>query len=246
MVDIRLSMFWSTFGCLLLAFILELQDSGLVSGMERGDLVSTIQQTLHNKWKSPKLEMPLHHLPRFQEPSKFVMHAVIPGQDGNEAEYEPKKAGDSIEGSRSTTWKGKNVKVNPDEDVKISFTFAHKKFLVPWLSVFDSKKRRSLDKLIITFDHDQHDVLEVHFEKVYGKEIQRLDPNHPSIVGFEMTYQWRAADDTDFSSGIFEMFLMALIFGSVIFFLAYVFDPNHQPRVVRGAARAQPKKIRRR
>ena len=65
----------------------------------------------------------------------------------------------------------------------------------------------------------------MHYERIYGKEIQRLDPNHPSLVGFEIVYQWRAADDTDFSSGIFEMFLMALIFGTAIVFLAVVYDP---------------------
>jgi hypothetical protein len=191
-------------------------------GMENGDLVSAIQQTLHNRWKSPKLEMPLHHLPRFREPGKFVMHAAVPGQDGNEAEFDLKN---SHQAKETASWMGKNVKINPEEDVKISFTFAHRKFLVPWIPVYDSKKRRSLDKLIITFDHDQHDVLEVHYERIYGKEIQRLDPNHPSLVGFEIVYQWRAADDTDFSSGIFEMFLMALIFGTAIVFLAVVYDP---------------------
>jgi hypothetical protein len=166
--------------------------------------------------------MPLSHLPRFKETAKFVMHATIPGQDGNEAEFD---LGKKSERAADAPWKGKNVKVNPNEDVKISFAFAHKKFMIPWLSVFDSKKRRSLEKLIITFDHDQHDVLEVHYQRVYGKEIQRLDPDHPSVVGFEIEYVWRAAEDADFSSGIFEMFLMTLIFGVGLICLVLCYDP---------------------
>lgn len=223
---------------ILVAFLL-LMGLACVVGMESGDLVSAIQQTLHNKWKSTKLEMPLKHLPRFRQPSKFVMHAVVPGQDGNTAEFDLNN-GDHAKGTAG--WMGKNVKINPEEDVKISFTFAHRKFLIPWISVYDSKKRRSLDRLVVTFDHDQHDVLEVHYERVYGKEIQRLDPSHPSLVGFEIVYQWRAADDTDFSSGIFEMFLMALIFGTAIVVLAVVYDPISQQKAKTRSG--QPKKIR--
>ena len=69
------------------------------------------------------------------------------------------------------SWMGKNVKINPEEDVKISFTFAHRKFLIPWIPVYDSKKRRSLDKLIITFDHDQHDVLRCITREFMGRRF---------------------------------------------------------------------------
>lgn len=200
---------------------------------ESGDYVSSISQTLHNKWKTPKMELPLRHLPRFREPAAFVMHATIPGQQGDEAEMDFNTTGAK---SKDFHWKAKNVKVNPEADVKISFTFANNKVLIPWLSVFDAKKRRSLERLEVTFEHDQYDVLEVRYNRVYGREIQRLDASHPSVVGFEMVYQWVQADDTDFSSGIFEMFLMSLLCGFVIIGMVLCYEGDTQPRV-------QPKKI---
>ena len=129
-----------------------------VISYEGGDYVSGVSQTLHNKWKTPKIELPLRHLPRFKEPAEFVMHATIPGQQGKEAEMDFNTTGAKAE---DFLWKAKNVKVNPEEDVKISFTFANNKLLIPWLSVFDAKKRRSLEKLEVTFEHDQYDILEV-------------------------------------------------------------------------------------
>ena len=182
----------------------------------------------HNKWKTPKIELPLRHLPRFKEPAEFVMHATIPGQQGKEAEMDFNTTGAKAE---DFLWKAKNVKVNPEEDVKISFTFANNKLLIPWLSVFDAKKRRSLEKLEVTFEHDQYDILEVRYNRVYGREIQRLDASHPSVVGFVMVYQWVHADETDFSSGIFEMFLMSLICGFVMISMVLCYNGDVQPRV---------------
>ena len=209
---------------------------GLTAGYDNGDYVNGVSQTLHNKWKTPKMEMPLRQLPRFREPAAFVMHATIPGQHGEEAEMDFNTTGAKV---GDFSWKAKNVKVNPEADVKISFTFANNKLLIPWLSVFDAKKRRSLEKLEVTFEHDQYDVLEVRYNRVYGREIQRLDASHPSIVGFEMVYHWVQADDTDFSSGIFEMFMLSLICGFVLIcmVLCYSDDQAGQPQ------RGQPKKI---
>jgi len=206
-----------------------------ISSYENGDIVSGVSQSLHNGWKTPKIDMPLRQLPRFREPAAFVVHATIPGQHGEEAEVFLNTTNTK---RTNLLWKGKNVKVNPGEDVKISFTFANNKLLIPWLSVFDSKKKRSLERLVLTFEHDQYDVLEVRYERTYGREIQRLDPDHPSVVGFELVYQWVTADDTDFSSGIFEMFLMSLLFGFVIISMVLCID-----ELPGGTKKNQPKMI---
>ena len=46
-----------------------------------------------------------------------------------------------------------------------------------------------------------------------------------------MVYQWVHADETDFSSGIFEMFLMSLICGFVMISMVLCYNGDVQPRV---------------
>lgn len=113
---------------------------------KNGDRVSIMAQTLHNEWKTSLLELPLHQMPRFGEPAKFVYHATLP---------EPAI---SKEGS-----KGKG-KVNPDQDIKISFTVSDNKILIPWTKIFDSKTKTSLTKLLVTFSHDQYEIIKADVE----------------------------------------------------------------------------------
>ncbi len=112
---------------------------------KNGDRVPIMAQTLHNEWKTSLLELPLHQMPRFGEPAKFIYRAVLP---------EPV----SKEGSKS---KGN---VNPDQDIKISFTVSDTKILIPWTKIFDSKTKTSLTKLLITFSHDQYEIIKADIE----------------------------------------------------------------------------------
>ena len=114
----------------------------LVSSLEHGDRISTMSQTLHNGFKTSWADIPLQSMPRFRVASSSILHLTLPRPP-------------PVEDVNSK----KNEKlVNPNEDVKFSLTFADHKLILPWTVVFDANKRRSLQKLIVTFSHDQFDV----------------------------------------------------------------------------------------
>jgi hypothetical protein len=56
---------------------------------------------------------------------------------------------------------GPAIKINPEEDVKVTFTFSGNKVVVPWVLLYDSKHRKSLQLLTITFFHDDFEVLHI-------------------------------------------------------------------------------------
>lgn len=115
--------------------------------LEHGDRISTMSQTLHNGYKTSWADVPILQMPRFRIPSTSILHVNIP---------QPK----DIDGKKAAHGK----LVNPEEDVKVSLTFADHKLILPWTIVFDSEKRRSLQKLIITFSHDQFDVESIEYK----------------------------------------------------------------------------------
>ena len=80
-------------------------------------------------------------MPRFQKSDSFVLQTTLP----RPSEKEPE------------------VRLNPEEDVKVSLTFASSKLVVPNVIMYDSKKKRSLQQLMITFYHDDFDVLRLSF-----------------------------------------------------------------------------------
>ena len=58
------------------------------------------------------------------------------------------------------------MRLNPEEDVKVSLAFASSKLAVPNVILYDSKKKRSLQKLHVVFYHDDFDVLRVSHHSV--------------------------------------------------------------------------------
>ena len=162
----------------------------LAAGLERGDRIGTMVQTLHDGFKTSWVDVPIGQMPRFREPSSSILRVPLP---------ERKPPGQS----------GKAV--NPSEDVKLSLTFADHKLILPWTVVFDAAKRKSLQKLTIIFAHDQFDVEGIDFRTEYGPRIARLDADHPSVTAFEVVYQWKGVDGEDFAMGIFLMFLIGII-----------------------------------
>jgi len=55
-------------------------------------------------------------------------------------------------------------KLNPNQDLKFTLSFSGDKLLTPWTVLYDSVGRRTLNKLIITFEHDEFDVLRLKSE----------------------------------------------------------------------------------
>ena len=66
------------------------------------------------------------------------------------------------------------MKIALEEDVKISFTFADYKLVVPWTVIYDSKKGVALKEIYLTFYHDDFDVHRVDYETVFDNVVDNM------------------------------------------------------------------------
>lgn len=114
-----------------------------VLALQPGDRVSTLTQTLHNDVKTEWIDLPVHMMPRFGEPQSQIFHAVLPKLVENASDY----------------------RINPRSDLKVSFTFLGNKLSIPWLTVYSSKDRVSLQKLVVIFTRDEFEVVRIDTKK---------------------------------------------------------------------------------
>lgn len=61
---------------------------------------------------------------------------------------------------------GPEMKLNPKEDLKVSLLFAGSKHVLPLILLFDSKQKKSLKSLIVTYLHDDYDIIKLKFETI--------------------------------------------------------------------------------
>jgi len=116
----------------------------MIHGLQPGNRVSTLSQTLHNNLKTQWLDLPVHQMPRFLSDDKHIFHTSIPKKSINSSDYI----------------------INPDADLKISFIFLGNKLTIPWITMYDSKAKVSLKKLIITFTHDEFEIINLHYKSI--------------------------------------------------------------------------------
>jgi hypothetical protein len=158
---------------------------------EYGDRLASLIQSSHKEWISPWMDIPIQNMPRFRITDSTIIHVHLPHEE---------KKGNSPE-----------IAIDLKEDVMVSLTFAANKLILPKLPLFDAKERKSIDKLVITFTHDQNEVISVDYKYIYGPRIKRIDPSHPSLTAFEITYRWNNLQEDDFPFAISMMFGSSLI-----------------------------------
>ena len=61
---------------------------------------------------------------------------------------------------------GPEMKLNPKEDLKVSLLFAGSRHVLPLIVLFDSKQKKSLKSLIVTYSHDDYDIINMKFETI--------------------------------------------------------------------------------
>lgn len=149
------------------------------------DRFNAFVKTLHGGWQTSWIEIPIYHLPRFRTPDFFSFKPSLPRHTDND----------------------KEMQFNPDEDVKISLTFVDSKLVIPWITVYDAKEVKHLEKLTITFEHDEFDVLRVGHTAEYSRENEE----GPSVVPFEVLYRWKAVQEEDLALGVGVMFALTLL-----------------------------------
>lgn len=137
-------------------------------------------------------------MPRFKQRDTAVITAPLPKPDIEDTGAD---SGAAV----------KETRIDPANDVKLSLAYLNSKFGIPWIVLYDSQSKKSIEKLKVIFSHDDFNVLGVEYEIIYSKEIQRLDPSHPSLHSFEISYEWSAVEEEDLQTGVLVMFISSLV-----------------------------------
>ena len=58
------------------------------------------------------------------------------------------------------------MSLNPKENVKFSIDFVDSKIVLPWTKLYNAKLKTTLNKLIVTFQHDEFNVLRLNYEPI--------------------------------------------------------------------------------
>lgn len=111
-------------------------------GLQRHDRVIGSSASQHAHSRSSWVDMPVNSMPRFGIAESLIFHANVPKLRKN----------DTI------------IRLNPSSDLKVSLAFDNHKHVVPWITVFDSVKKRSLRKLSVIFTKDEYEIISVAYE----------------------------------------------------------------------------------
>jgi hypothetical protein len=172
-----------------------------IFALHDGDRILSAVQVLHSGWKTPYLDLSLVQMPRFRSPSSTMLRLPLPRPDENGPEMTP----------------------NSEDDIKASFAFADGKLVVPWIVVYDHRKKRMITKIIFTFAHDEFDVLRVYSDMEYKKQDNfysetKIDIEIPYI---ELIFDYEGVQDEDLAKGVFYMFLFTIFAFIIIVMIVF-------------------------
>lgn len=88
------------------------------------------------------MDLSLNEMPKFRRPESAIVRTTLPRRKENEPE----------------------MKLDANEDVKISLVFSGSKLVIPMILLFDSKHKKSLSSLIVTFSHDDFDIINMRYD----------------------------------------------------------------------------------
>jgi hypothetical protein len=98
---------------------------------------------MHDGWTSAWMDVAIHQMPKFKVSESRVLQVELPHDDV-----------------------GKERKLNGNDDVKMALTFDKNKLMIPWVILFESQTRKSLNKMEITFAHNEFAILRVDYELI--------------------------------------------------------------------------------
>ena len=157
-----------------------------------GDRILTSIQSLHSSWKTPYLDLALNQLPTFRKASSALIEIPMPRPDENGAE----------------------LVLDQSQDLKVSFTFAHGKLMIPWITLFDSSSKSYVTSIKFIIIHDEFDILRVTYETEFA-EIP-LKENELNIPEIELYYEYDNVQEEDLALGIFTMFVLVLMTSALL------------------------------
>ncbi len=160
--------------------------------LHNGDRILTSIQTLHSSWKTPYLDLALNQLPSFRKASSALIDIPMPRPDEN----------------------GDELVLNETEDLKVSFTFAHGKLMIPWITLYDSKSKSYVTSIKFMIIHDEFDILRVTYQLEFAET--KLDENELKIPEIELYYEYDNVQEEDLALGIFTMFVLVLMTSALL------------------------------
>ena len=81
-------------------------------------------------------------MPKFRRPESAIVRTTLPRRNENEPE----------------------MRLDANEDIKISLVFSGSKLIIPMILLFDSKHKKSLSSLTVTFSHDDFDIINLKYD----------------------------------------------------------------------------------
>lgn len=120
-----------------------------------------------------------------------------------------------------------------------SLTYADSDLVIPWINAYDAQTKKCLNKLTVTFVHDEFDILTVNYATecmcltlllfclcalhltlcVYntdGSPLHGFDPSHPALTALEVVYSWDSVQQDDLAMGVTVLFILSLIWTTVL------------------------------
>lgn len=162
---------------------------------EIGERISTQIRSQHDGFTTSFHDIPIDQMPRFRISDIRRIQVRLPRSEEL----------------------GSNIRLNPNENLKIAMSFSHNKLLLPWSVIFDATKKVTLNKLTVIFEHDEFELLLISsIDLTFSKKITKLDPHHPSLTAFEIEYKWKGIQDQDIALGIYALFTTSLLLFLVI------------------------------
>lgn len=128
-----MSRMWSFRWVLFLVVVLS-----FARGHQPDERVVASSMSQHAGRRSTWTDLPVGIMPRFTMEQEVVFHAPIPSSQNSSSH-----------------------RIDVNADFKIALAFDNHKIMVPWVVVFDSAKKRTLRKLILTFTMDDHEIISV-------------------------------------------------------------------------------------
>ena len=83
---------------------------------------------------------------------------------------------------------GPEMKLNPKEDLKVSLLFGGSRHVLPLIVLFDAKQKKSLKSLIVTYSHDDYDIIKLKYETICEftcmVSIDYYHPSYHTLIAF--------------------------------------------------------------
>lgn len=166
------------------------------NALQPDDRFTLLYQILHGGWKTALIEIPSNLMPKFRHPESINLKPTLPRPNEN----------------------GPEIKFDPNENVKISLTFADNKLILPWITLYDARNGKRVEKLLILFEHDEFEILRVSHVLEYALE----GDEGPSFEPIQIVYKWQAVGEEDLSFGVGVMFTSCLLMSIFVSGLAVI------------------------